>query len=246
MMDQFGSMPVEGGRVVFCTHGSLDYGLGYCLLRRFIEDPNALFIFPFTPPLKSLASKLLSMQPLEPIDFPLVNWTKIASPKKQPEATVPVAVRQPIPQVKRKTSAGRPERSMFKNRAFFCFDDGKVKKKIDAFGDVITEEEKAEWKRLNPGEAAAAPMQDISKSAEDNKTIIVRLRKPQYSGHYEHSHRSIQLIPRARFRHINFDGIYDMLSLRLAVKFLKPKRLILFNANHMSQALAKVIAILKQ
>jgi len=237
---ELGKIPIEGGKLIFCTSRSLDYGLGYYLLRRFIEDPNVLFLFPFTPIKSELGLALLHNEFGMPIAFPVTDRTRIASPKKLPEVNVePVA--EPIPQIQIKANVVKQVKPLFKGKAFLCFEDVKPKKKSDGFGDIITEEEKFEWKRLNLGESLSSPIQDMKRAQEDNKTIIPRLRKPFYSGIFTYSYKTMYLVPRAKFRLINFDGICDKLSLRLIVRYLKPKRLILLNNDNTQELSLKVL-----
>jgi hypothetical protein len=239
-ISELAHVPTEGGKLIFCTSRSLDYGLSYYLLRRFIEDPSALFLFSFTPINHELGATLLHNKSSLPFELPIIDCTKIASPKKAPEVSVK-SEPEPIPLIKREVKVAKQVKPMFKGKSFLCFEDVKPKKKSDGFGELIIEEEKLEWRRLNPGEVQSSPMQDTKRTQEDSKTIIARLRRPLYTGTFTHSYKTVELIPKAIFKLINFDGVSDKLSLRLIIRHIKPKHLILFNTNKENELYLKVI-----
>ena len=239
---QYSTVPKEGTRIVFCTHASLNYGLSSLLLRSLIDDPNALFIFPFTSPYQTLAWELIRNDSYSSVELTVPQRTKIENLVIHPEPMIIERIPEPeskaVPEEKK---IFQRTNILFKNKPFLCFDDSKRKIKSDDFGDIISETKKLEWKKLNPGDDSENNNENNKLSIEDTKAIIARLRKPEYSDKYSFEYSKTKVIPKAKFKFINYEGIYDKLSFRLILKYLQPKRAILFNTDPASQQSLQVI-----
>lgn len=159
---------------------------------------------------------------------------------------------RPLPELVRKESVGKMPvaRPHFKKKPFICFEDAERKKKIDEYGEVALDADKEQWKKLNPTDEVANAAIATQKQQIQSSTIVAKLRynildnslfrKPEYTGNFIYSNREISVIPQCKFICINFEGIYDADSLLLTIKYIQPKKLILFNGAKQMQGELKV------
>ena len=255
-MQQFAQIKTEGAKVIFCTHSSLNYGLGYSLLQNFIEDPNATFIFPFKPLPNTWAGHFKKIKPYDLVELKIPERMKIVSPRKSSEAIMKIDSSHPntneplfnlmqVPEISRKESTGKllqSKSSLFKNKPFMCFEDSEKKRKTDEFGEVVTDQDKKQWKKLNPSEEEINMLVDNKKKQDDISIniVVTKLRKLEYTGTYAYTYKTLRVVPRCRFFFINLEGINDTESLNLIIKCVQPKRVILFNSSQTSQKNIKV------
>eukprot|EP01022_Parablepharisma_sp_SALTPOND_P028778 TRINITY_DN716_c0_g1_i1.p1 TRINITY_DN716_c0_g1~~TRINITY_DN716_c0_g1_i1.p1 ORF type:complete len:650 (-),score=49.42 TRINITY_DN716_c0_g1_i1:3972-5921(-) len=247
-MQQFSQLGTEGGRVIFCTHSSLNYGLGYSLLQNYIEDPNTLFLFPFKPLGNTWSGHFAKGKTYEPVELKIPERIKVASPRKHSEVIKPELTHEPLPEIGRKESSNKlmQTKSMFKAKPFMCFEDSEHKKKIDEYGEMVTDQERKEWRKLNPSEESVNMLAESKRKLELSNAVITKLRKQEYSGIYTYNYKAVRAIPNCRFAFVNLEGINDRESLKLSIKYIQPKKVILFNGDQKFQKELKVRSAFKQ
>ncbi len=180
-MQQFSQLPTEGGKIIICTQPSLNYGLSRELLQKYLEDPSALFVFPVEPYPDTLAHHLLKLEKMQPIQLQVISRNKIASPRKPSEVELkpePLVQSPKMRELTRKDSAGKAanERLLFKDLLFMCFEDTERKKRVDDYGETITDVERHQWRKLNPSEEPVNLALENQKKIEYSNLLATKLR----------------------------------------------------------------------
>jgi len=252
-MSEFAKIKPEGGRIIICSHYSLNYGLSYSLLQQFIEDPNCVFVIPFKPQLNTFAHYFKKMKASDLVKLSIPEKSKLIAPSPirkhseivpkiepmQLEETKMIFEIKKMPDLSKKESSQKIKNDRatlyFKETPFKCFEDAEKKRKIDEFGELISENEKNQWKKLNPTEENISNLVDPKKKPENSNAVVVKLRKPEYSANYMYSYRTLRVVPKCKFIFTNLEGINDSESLHLTLKFIQPKKVILYNASQSNQ-----------